>query len=410
NHLILLILASAPTTVELLIVKFVSISNCLHIKPIQSPTMAPMTVTPVRLRHRSTPYMPSYMEDGQACVVCGDVATGLHYRAITCEGCKGFFRRTSQRRLTYTCKSGEKCEINKQTRNVCQRCRYLKCTAAGMSADLVLNEDERVQKRELIKENRERRHLEQLLAIIKGPPLDENHQKELLYEIDLITNSYCRNIDQPINQSMRSNKGNEPDSQLTEILRVIVRRSTDFAQVVGVWNTLPIECQTQLLNSTVMEVHLLRFASFFDEAEDSFRPAANVSLSHGDLLETLAVDVVDHDEMDELRELLTCLFSLARSLADLQLDDRLLAVLSAMFIFDPSNVSDPSMVEAVSYAQSRLDDMLHVLVDEASDGVGMMKAFARLLATVTAFCRVCRRLSQHFKPQNVEFFEKILGF
>nr|CDJ80543.1 Zinc finger and Nuclear hormone receptor domain containing protein [Haemonchus contortus] len=369
-----------------------------------------MTVTPVRLRHRSTPYMPSYMEDGQACVVCGDVATGLHYRAITCEGCKGFFRRTSQRRLTYTCKSGEKCEINKQTRNVCQRCRYLKCTAAGMSADLVLNEDERVQKRELIKENRERRHLEQLLAIIKGPPLDENHQKELLYEIDLITNSYCRNIDQPINQSMRSNKGNEPDSQLTEILRVIVRRSTDFAQVVGVWNTLPIECQTQLLNSTVMEVHLLRFASFFDEAEDSFRPAANVSLSHGDLLETLAVDVVDHDEMDELRELLTCLFSLARSLADLQLDDRLLAVLSAMFIFDPSNVSDPSMVEAVSYAQSRLDDMLHVLVDEASDGVGMMKAFARLLATVTAFCRVCRRLSQHFKPQNVEFFEKILGF
>nr|CDJ84127.1 Zinc finger and Nuclear hormone receptor domain containing protein [Haemonchus contortus] len=346
---------SKESVVELLVVTFVSISNCLHIKPIQLPTMAPMTVTPVRLRHRSTPYMPSYMEDGQACVVCGDVATGLHYRAITCEGCKGFFRRTSQRRLTYTCKSGEKCEINKQTRNVCQRCRYLKCTAAGMSADLVLNEDERVQKRELIKENRERRHLEQLLAIIKGPPLDENHQKELLYE-------------------------------------------------------LPIECQTQLLNSTVMEVHLLRFASFFDEAEDSFRPAANVSLSHGDLLETLAVDVVDHDEMDELRELLTCLFSLARSLADLQLDDRLLAVLSAMFIFDPSNVSDPSMVEAVSYAQSRLDDMLHVLVEEASDGVGMMKAFARLLATVTAFCRVCRRLSQHFKPQNVEFFEKILGF
>ncbi|PIO71689.1 hypothetical protein TELCIR_06405 [Teladorsagia circumcincta] len=148
-------------------------------------------------------------------------------------------------------------------------------------------------KRELIKGNRERRHLEQLLAIIKGPPLDENRQKELMFEVDLITNSYCRNIDQPMSQSMRSIGGNEPDSQLTEILRLIVRRSTDFAQVVG----LPVECQTQLLNATLLQVHLLRFASFFDEAEDSFRPAANTSLTHGDLLETLAVDVVDHDEM-----------------------------------------------------------------------------------------------------------------
>ncbi|KHJ82957.1 zinc finger, C4 type, partial [Oesophagostomum dentatum] len=56
-------------------------------------------------------------------------------RAITCEGCKGFFRRTAQRHLTYTCKGVEKCAINKQTRNICQRCRFLKCKAAGMSTD-----------------------------------------------------------------------------------------------------------------------------------------------------------------------------------------------------------------------------------------------------------------------------------
>jgi len=38
-----------------------------------------------------TPYIPSYMrpEDGPyPCVVCGDAATGHHYRAMTCEGCK----------------------------------------------------------------------------------------------------------------------------------------------------------------------------------------------------------------------------------------------------------------------------------------------------------------------------------
>ncbi|KAK6014770.1 zinc finger, C4 type [Ostertagia ostertagi] len=90
---------------------------------------------------------------------------------------------TFQRRLTYTCKNGEKCEINKQTRNVCQRCRYLKCTAAGMSADLVLNEDERVQKRELIKGNRERRHLEQLLALSKDHLLMRIVRRSFMFEV-----------------------------------------------------------------------------------------------------------------------------------------------------------------------------------------------------------------------------------
>lgn len=32
------------------------------------------------LIHLAAPYLPSYMEEGQLCVVCGDQATGLHYR------------------------------------------------------------------------------------------------------------------------------------------------------------------------------------------------------------------------------------------------------------------------------------------------------------------------------------------
>lgn len=38
-----------------------------------------------------TPYIPSYMDMSngpEPCVVCGDAATGYHYRCMTCEGCK----------------------------------------------------------------------------------------------------------------------------------------------------------------------------------------------------------------------------------------------------------------------------------------------------------------------------------
>ena len=37
------------------------------------------------------PYIPSYMDlsnGPEPCVVCGDSATGYHYRCMTCEGCK----------------------------------------------------------------------------------------------------------------------------------------------------------------------------------------------------------------------------------------------------------------------------------------------------------------------------------
>ncbi|ELU03757.1 hypothetical protein CAPTEDRAFT_101804 [Capitella teleta] len=71
------------------------------------------------------------------CSVCGAPSSGFHFGAITCEGCKGFFRRTIKERdiLKYQCSREGTCIITTATRNICKFCRYQKCLDAGMKAD-----------------------------------------------------------------------------------------------------------------------------------------------------------------------------------------------------------------------------------------------------------------------------------
>uniref|UniRef100_A0A667YZ42 Nuclear receptor subfamily 2, group C, member 1 n=1 Tax=Myripristis murdjan TaxID=586833 RepID=A0A667YZ42_9TELE len=71
------------------------------------------------------------------CVVCGDKASGRHYGAVSCEGCKGFFKRSIRKNLVYTCRGNGECAINKLHRNRCQYCRLQRCIALGMKQDSV---------------------------------------------------------------------------------------------------------------------------------------------------------------------------------------------------------------------------------------------------------------------------------
>uniref|UniRef100_A0A2I3TU77 Nuclear receptor subfamily 2 group C member 1 n=1 Tax=Pan troglodytes TaxID=9598 RepID=A0A2I3TU77_PANTR len=71
------------------------------------------------------------------CVVCGDKASGRHYGAVTCEGCKGFFKRSIRKNLVYACRGSKDCIINKHHRNRCQYCRLQRCIAFGMKQDCV---------------------------------------------------------------------------------------------------------------------------------------------------------------------------------------------------------------------------------------------------------------------------------
>ncbi|XP_064621747.1 uncharacterized protein LOC135484323 [Lineus longissimus] len=71
------------------------------------------------------------------CKVCGAPSSGFHFGAITCEGCKGFFRRTIKERdsYRYSCSKAGNCSITLATRNACKFCRFKNCVEAGMTPE-----------------------------------------------------------------------------------------------------------------------------------------------------------------------------------------------------------------------------------------------------------------------------------
>lgn len=71
------------------------------------------------------------------CKVCGDKSSGVHYGVITCEGCKGFFRRSQSSVVNYQCPRNKACVVDRVNRNRCQYCRLQKCLRLGMSRDAV---------------------------------------------------------------------------------------------------------------------------------------------------------------------------------------------------------------------------------------------------------------------------------
>ncbi|CBY37413.1 unnamed protein product, partial [Oikopleura dioica] len=71
----------------------------------------------------------------EPCPVCGDVVSGYHYGILSCESCKGFFKRIVQLNKRYFCSNHGQCTITKTTRKKCSSCRYDKCITLGMKRE-----------------------------------------------------------------------------------------------------------------------------------------------------------------------------------------------------------------------------------------------------------------------------------
>ncbi|XP_032444289.1 nuclear receptor subfamily 5, group A, member 5 [Xiphophorus hellerii] len=79
----------------------------------------------------------SRSESEESCPVCGDKVSGYHYGLLTCESCKGFFKRSVQNNKHYTCSEQQRCPMNLSQRKRCPFCRFQKCLAVGMRKEAV---------------------------------------------------------------------------------------------------------------------------------------------------------------------------------------------------------------------------------------------------------------------------------
>ncbi|ULT84364.1 hypothetical protein L3Y34_013203 [Caenorhabditis briggsae] len=96
----------------------------------------------------------------KVCRVCGDKAFSYNFNVITCESCKAFFRRNANKEKEIRCPFNEQCEINMVSRRFCQRCRLTKCFSVGMKKEWIMSEEARLEKKQRVEENREKRMLD----------------------------------------------------------------------------------------------------------------------------------------------------------------------------------------------------------------------------------------------------------
>nr|ASJ77187.1 nuclear hormone receptor E75 [Palaemon carinicauda] len=309
------------------------------------------------------------------CRVCGDKASGFHYGVHSCEGCKGFFRRSIQQKIQYRpCTKNQQCSILRINRNRCQYCRLKKCIAVGMSRDAV--RFGRVPKREKAK----------ILAAMQSVNA-RSQEKAVLAELEddtrviaaiirahMDTCEFTQDKVAPMLQQARAHPSytqcpptlacplnprpvplhgqQEMVQDFSERFSPAIRGVVEFAKRLPGFQQLPQEDQVTLLKAGVFEVLLVRLAAMFDARTNT------MLCLNGQLLRREAL----HTSVNA-RFLMDSMFDFAERVNCLSLNDAELALFCAVVILAPDR---PGLrnAELVERVQRRLGNCLQAVISK----------------------------------------------
>ncbi|XP_015276234.1 PREDICTED: nuclear receptor subfamily 4 group A member 3 [Gekko japonicus] len=202
------------------------------------------------------------------CAVCGDNAACQHYGVRTCEGCKGFFKRTVQKNAKYVCLANKNCPVDKRRRNRCQYCRFQKCLSVGMVKEVVRTDSLKGRRGRLPSKPKSPLQQEPPQPSPPSPPasmvnalvraLSDSAPRELDYS------RYCST------EQAAAGTDAEHVQQFYNLLTASLDISRSWAEKIPGFMDLPKEDQTLLIESAFLELFVLRLSIRSDTAEDKF--------------------------------------------------------------------------------------------------------------------------------------------
>ncbi|KAM6950585.1 oxysterols receptor LXR-alpha isoform 1-T6 [Lycodopsis pacificus] len=287
------------------------------------------------------------MLGNEVCSVCGDKASGFHYNVLSCEGCKGFFRRSVIKSAQYTCKNNGRCEMDMYMRRKCQQCRLRKCREAGMLEQCVLSEEQiRLKK---MKKHHEDETARASTVVTPTPPQEmvslAPQQQEMIEKL-VAMQKQCNKrsfLDRPKvtpwpqsqdpqNREVRQQRF----AHFTELAIMSVQEIVDFAKQLPGFLELTREDQIALLKTSTIEIMLLETSRRYNPAIDSIT-----------FLKDFSYNKEDFAKAGLQFEFINPIFEFSKGMNDLHLDEAEYALLIAINIFsaDRPNVQDHDLVE-----------------------------------------------------------------
>ncbi|XP_041984447.1 hepatocyte nuclear factor 4-gamma isoform X2 [Aricia agestis] len=282
----------------------------------------------------------------QHCAICGDRATGKHYGASSCDGCKGFFRRSVRKNHLYTCRFSRNCIVDKDKRNQCRYCRLRKCFKAGMKKEAVQNERDRINCRRPSYEEPTQANGLSVVSLLNAELLS----RKVIDESNNIT-------DAEIN-SRKLAKINDVCDSIKQQLLILV----EWAKYIPAFTELHLDDQVALLRAHAGEHLLLGCARRSLHLRDVLLLGNNciITKHHLDGRMDIDISMIGIRVMDEI----------VRPLRDIDIDDTEFACLKAIVFFDPNakGLSQPQKIKQLRYQiQINLEDYIS---DRQYDGRG----------------------------------------
>ncbi|KAM8883098.1 retinoic acid receptor RXR-beta-A isoform 3-T4 [Synchiropus picturatus] len=348
---------------------------------------------PLGLKQLSSHSPGPMLSQKRLCSICGDRSSGKHYGVYSCEGCKGFFKRTVRKDLTYTCRDNKDCMVDKRQRNRCQYCRYQKCLAMGMKREVAKMNDRSVQEER--QRNKEREgEVESTSAVNEEMPVEKILDAEMAVE---------QKTELHADGSSGGSSPNDPVTNICQAADKQLFTLVEWAKRIPHFSELPLDDQVILLRAGWNELLIASFSHRSISVKDGILLATGLHVHRNSAHSAGVGAIFDRAHNAEVGALFDrVLTELVSKMRDMQMDKTELGCLRAIILFNPDakGLSNPSEVELL---RERVYASLETYCKQKYPDQQGSSRFAKLLLRLPALRSIGLKCLEHL------FFFKLIG-